>query len=214
MVLLLLLLCSLISLGYGSSTPRVEIFVMSKCPDAHFTELLFASVVEQYKNEGSSAGGQGQYLLSVAGRDVSVALEFITEDENGSCKHGVLECQGNEIELCIQETSSTPLLKFVKWYNMVPEQIGNLTTLPDTLTKFGFSHDEQGEIVKCVKDKGPSLLRDSSALARSLNITTSATIRINGNVEGVRDGGAWTYLNPNLDDGSDRAWIQFLKKHA
>ncbi len=91
------------STGAGPGAPRhpviLELFVMSRCPDAHFCESAVEPIL---KKLGSLVRLKMEYIADIGADGKSVM-----------CKHGAEECSGNKQQLCLQH--NTPRSKNVDW---------------------------------------------------------------------------------------------------
>lgn len=171
----------------------IEIFVMSKCPDAIYTESTFASI------------------LPVAG--ASVTLQFIADPKTLACKHGESECRGNQLELSIQSAVPSKLFDFLAIYNRKMDEIGHESDdrLMALLHDAGLLDGEAGSVIAAYQDELDSgtLLRASAEHASSLGVKYSATIRIDDEIVGIRDGGRWKEMRHGID-GSAESWKSYI----
>ena len=174
----------------GQHSPSVEIkknatkipleaHVMSKCPDAKdcLTKLVVPAM-EKVQDK------------------VDFKLSFIGTVDNKSdavkCKHGPAECLGNMIILCANKLYSEPkvFLGFanclISDYAHVPEQ----GLVEECAMEHGVDFDKVND---CISDEGEGidLLRQSVQRSTFSNITKSCTVRLNGKIRCIRDGGEW-----------------------
>ena len=160
----------------------LEIFVMSKCPDAFYCEHFIASL----------------------GIDVQVRFEFIN-NADGSCKHGSEECDGNRALLAIQEHMD--LLPFFETYNKRPELIGQWNYAVECLD---VEKEVLKRIHTTYKDESFTLLKKSGDYAKAVGAQYSATVMAHGKIIAVRDDNQWKSLAPGLSD-QKADWIRYLE---
>lgn len=143
----------------------VDLFVMSKCPDAVFCELIFNEVVEK------------------VGHKIELDMNFIatlnsSEPKFGiTCKHGESECLGNIQELCAKKISPNNWFKFVLCLNKDVNQIGLSTKITYKCLKQVKIPAKRFE--SCVKEDGIPLLKTSLSISNNLQMRESCTILIN-----------------------------------
>jgi hypothetical protein len=173
----------------------IELFVMSRCPDAVSAEAVFLEASKAFPS------------------DARVKLECIT-NEDGSCKHGELECNGNKLELALQDTMgmSFEILKFLHAYNSNFEQIGVVPSahLDQSLAAAGVSEKQKQAVLDLYETQGDVLLQASGNYTRSIGVRYSCTVRINGEVVGIRDNNQWKELKHNID-GSPESWAKYVQ---
>uniref|UniRef100_A0A383VLZ6 Uncharacterized protein n=1 Tax=Tetradesmus obliquus TaxID=3088 RepID=A0A383VLZ6_TETOB len=162
---------------------EVDIFVMSKCPDALFAESALAPVLQELKDS------------------LSINMHFIgqkQDDGTFSCKHGPTECAGNLQQLCVQLHSKWYqrydwLYKFVLCENKQGiDAIGTFTTAASCLKEIGMPVAAGTKMMGCMYGPGhDELLQQDMHNTAALGVATSATIQVDGNTICVRDGGEW-----------------------
>ena len=157
----------------------LEAHVMSKCPDAKdcLTKLIVPAM-EKIQDK------------------VDFKLSFIGTLDNDTdaveCKHGPPECLGNMIILCANKLYPEPkvFLGFanclISDYARVPEQ----GLVEDCAMEHGVDF---GKVNDCISDEGEGidLLRKSVERSSDHNVTKSCTVRLNGEIRCIRDGGEW-----------------------
>ncbi|KAJ2780163.1 hypothetical protein H4R18_003611 [Coemansia javaensis] len=156
----------------------VELFVMSRCPDAVKVEAVFADVVPAVH------------------AIMDVELKFIgAPDPNATtgvrCKHGDAECQGNIDELCALAHSRGDLpgfWRFLGCLNGRAADIGRDSGL--ALQCASAAGLDTAAFVACTTSKeGRARLLQSAVDSQRAGIATSATVRIDGHTRCVEDGG-------------------------
>ncbi|KAJ3022594.1 hypothetical protein HKX48_005780 [Thoreauomyces humboldtii] len=157
----------------------VDLFVMSKCPDAVYCEGVFANVLARV---GEITDLKTHYIAAL-----NETAQYGTQ-----CKHGPDECRANAQQLCFRDAHPSP----ARWFNFV------------LCTNRDFRSGDAARDVACAKsvhvdydvDVTPCL---ASARARELAVTdarvgisrgiqTSCTVQIKQETRCVRDGGAWS----------------------
>ncbi|ORY81982.1 hypothetical protein BCR37DRAFT_28398 [Protomyces lactucae-debilis] len=174
----------------------IELFIMSRCPDAVSAEVVFSQASKSFP------------------ADARIKLECIT-NQDGSCKHGELECNGNKIELAVEAVMgmSFNILNFTDLYNRNFEQIGvvPLKHLDDCLSAAGLTTAQKAAVIQTYEAKGDELMQKSGKYTQSLGVRYSCTVRINGEIVGIRDNNAWKELKHGID-GSPESWSKFVNK--
>lgn len=117
-------------------------------------------------------------------------------DDDGSieCKHGISECMGNIIELCVASLYPDPKthLGFTMCLTNDYKQIAKKAFVEGCALEHGIDLKKLDECAKGDDGAhGMSLLQQSVARSASANITTSCTIRLSNETWCVRDGGKW-----------------------
>lgn len=192
---------------FDSNQLSIEVFVMSKCPDAYYTEQFLHSVLS---------------TLSRAERDsTSVRLEFITNID-GTCKHGSAECDGNRLLLALQKYApEVKILDFTKLFNANPTLIGG-TLSPSVIAMLdavGVKGTKLQSIQRSYETaESETLLLESGDYTKSLGVKFSATVRVNDQIIAIRDSDTWKSLTDGLSD-SKSSWTNYFKhiindKHA
>ena len=137
-----------------------------------------------------------------SGKEESYANQPNSIDKNSdevSCMHGPPECLGNVILLCAAHLYPDPKLNLgfancmVSDYTEIPER--NL--VEDCALEHGLDFEKINE---CISDEGEGvgLLRDSVERSQNASVTKSCTVRLDGKVRCIRDGGLWK----DCEDGS------------
>jgi Gamma interferon inducible lysosomal thiol reductase (GILT) len=170
------------SLGVDSSPSNValEAHIMSKCPDAKYClEKLVVPVMQRVHEKVN-------FTLSFIGR-------LDPNSDAVTCMHGTGECLGNMILLCAQKLYPNPKIFLGYAYCL----ISNYQSIPerDLVEGCALEHGiEFGNINKCISDdagEGIGMLRDSFERSAENNVTKSCTVRVNGQIRCIRDGGEW-----------------------
>ena len=169
---------------------KVELFVMSKCPDGAYCENVFIPS-----------------LLRLA-PILDLSVDYIAQrnsaisQANITCLHGVSECEGNRQQLCAQLLSSAAPLS-LQYLNFTSCQAQSYRNVPDNAAtcakQSGFDADK---LQSCVSSVGQQLLFDSVNYSRSRNQSTSCTVLIENSLWCIRDGGAWKQCNEGTDANS------------
>ncbi|KAJ2744037.1 hypothetical protein GGI20_003283, partial [Coemansia sp. BCRC 34301] len=154
----------------------VELFVMSRCPDAIKVEEVFSSVVPS--------------VHSI----MDIQLNFIAAlNPNATfgaeCKHGDAECRGNIDELCaLRHRPDLPSFwRFLMCLNSHYEDIGRDDDL--SLKCASSSGLDTAAFLACsLQNEGRSLFKQSAENAQFARVSTSATVFINGKPRCVEDG--------------------------
>ncbi|KAJ2717027.1 hypothetical protein H4R19_000282 [Coemansia spiralis] len=156
----------------------VELFVMSRCPDAVKMEAALGDVVPA--------------VHSI----IDLELKFIgTLDPNTTlgarCKHGDDECQGNIDELCALAHGGGNLPAFWRFLSCLNSDVGRIGADSGfTLECASSAGLDTAAFATCVTTKeGRGLLRQSIENSQFAGITTSATLFIAGEKRCVEDSG-------------------------
>jgi len=157
----------------------IDLFVMSKCPDARRCETVFADVL---KTTHQIAHVRTSYIASYDGPNKIV------------CKHGPEECEGDSQQLCAYEYTPADgnyfnFVSFLTCLNRNFTGIGDPDLADSCLSEAGYLGNDQAKIRACFKSKGHTLLKRSVDFTLASHITTSCTIHINGVHRCVYDGG-------------------------
>jgi hypothetical protein len=182
-------ICLLLAAGTHAQTASnvdrvdVDLFVMSKCPDAVYCETALADVLQVVKGF------------------TTLNMHFIgqkQEDGTWKCKHGDAECNGNIQQLCVELNSKNYqrydwLFKFVLCNNKEGlDNIGSFTTAAKCLKEAGIPLAAATKMLGCMYAPGhESTLAADFAQTAALGVGTSCTIQVDGNTVCVRDGGEW-----------------------
>ncbi|KAK0522409.1 hypothetical protein OC834_006294 [Tilletia horrida] len=185
------------SIASSDKRVRVQVGVMSRCPDAHYCEATLDRILDRVNSK------------------VSLHLSYLGHANasapwSASCLHGDIECAGNVHQLCVanalrperagRDFDLSPSQAQQKWYDVVlcmnyaKARIGEESLIQECLkTVHGApSWDGAGGIGECVHGKqGTKLLLDSIAQSDKLGIVNSCTILLEGGTQCVRDGGVW-----------------------
>jgi Gamma interferon inducible lysosomal thiol reductase (GILT) len=124
--------------------------------------------------------------------------------------HGPPECLGNMILLCAAHLYPNPKLSLgfancmIDDYHDIPER--------DLVESCAMEHSlDFKKINSCISEEGKAqeMLRESVEKSAKANVTTSCTVRLNGKVRCVRDGGKWK----DCEGGSDvKSLVKDVKK--
>lgn len=127
------------------------------------------------------------FTLSYIGRPTN-------HDDGVECMHGQTECLGNMIELCAASVYPDPkqYLGFTMCMFNDYKNIPDKHLVMDCAAEFGMDFEKLNECVS--RDDGEfgmDLLRDSVERSSEANVTKSCTVRLDGEVRCIRDGGEW-----------------------
>ncbi|KAI9480143.1 hypothetical protein BX667DRAFT_522734 [Coemansia mojavensis] len=158
----------------------VELFVMSRCPDAIKVERVFDGVVPQ--------------VYSI----MDLQLNFIGQLDPHStygvkCKHGNDECRGNIDQLCALAHNKDLAMfwQFLSCLNKNPRMIGRGEEALKCASLAGLD----SAFYTCVSSgEGRQLLEQSVENSQFIGVNTSATVFINGKPRCVEDAGWREYL--------------------
>ncbi|EXX75002.1 hypothetical protein RhiirA5_352525 [Rhizophagus irregularis] len=173
----------------------VELFVMSRCPDAVACEEVMADVVKEVNDISTFKTNYIATLNSSA-------------TYGATCKHGDLECNGNIQELCFQEVNSNQLtfFNYLMCIHRSFDRIGSHEWAKQCSEEVGQDYDP---IDKCVNsDTGLNLFIKSVQKSKANQANVSCTIFIDGHKRCIRDGGDW-YDCP--DGNSDKDFVKSIK---
>jgi hypothetical protein len=185
--------------GYGEKKVDVDVFVMSKCPDAVYCESHMAPLLDELKY------------------NINLRMHYIgSKQEDGSwkCKHGDEECAGDLQQLCVQQYSKDYnrynwLMNFILCNNKEGlDQTGSFATATKCLKETGVPFVEGTQMVACMYSPGrQAILESDFATTAALGVQTSCTVQVDGNTLCVRDGGEWKDcpVGPDL-----KAWKEMI----
>lgn len=164
---------------------QLEAHIMSKCPDAR--DCLRDLVLPAMQNVSSFV----DFKLSYIGK--------ITDEKDGQgegvlCMHGPGECLGDIIELCAADLYPDPKihLGFAMCLTRQYEEIPDGELVRDCALEHGISFEKLNGCVSRDDGYGVGLLKDSVLRTKEANVSKSCTIRLDGEVRCIRDGGAWS----------------------
>ncbi|KXZ42899.1 hypothetical protein GPECTOR_112g269 [Gonium pectorale] len=180
--------------------PRVliELFVMSRCPDARRAEDRFNEVLKQVH----SIVDLRTLYIAGEGPDGSVA-----------CKHGPAECAGNVQQLCAAlhgrhgiARGEDPFQRgwsFLQCQNNKFSDVGSEELAEECLEAAGFSGVRAAAARACWSGpEGGALLRYSAAEARRRGAAKSCTVYVDGQYRCTHDSAQW-YDCPGGSEVSD-----------
>ncbi|KAI8072427.1 hypothetical protein BC940DRAFT_292579 [Gongronella butleri] len=159
----------------SQSPVRVDLHVMSKCPDAVQCEDVFFKV------------------LSKVRVPVKFDINYIAEADASEpfkhkCKHGNPECLGNIQQLCFHHV-------YPDWrdwfaFNLCMNQDYGQIGLENDLAPNCARHLklDYALVDSCVHDIGVELLKDSANVSKDRGIRTSCSILLNNELNCVHDG--------------------------
>ncbi|KAF2083516.1 gamma interferon inducible lysosomal thiol reductase [Saccharata proteae CBS 121410] len=166
----------------------LEAHIMSKCPDA--LVCLQSLILPTMANISSEI----DFTLSYIGTPTD-------NDDGVSCKHGQTECLGNMLELCAADLYPDPKIYLgftmcmTKHYADIPDR----ELVSDCALEHGIDFARLNDCVS--RDDGAyalDLLRSSFERSANVGATKSCTVRLDGKVRCIRDGGEWK----ECDEGS------------
>ena len=122
-------------------------------------------------------------------------LTYCSIDPNSdevSCMHGPGECLGNIIQLCAAKLYPDPkvYLGFANCMTSDYKDIPERSLVEDCALDSGVDFQK---LNACISDEGEGmdLLRASVERSHEKHVTKSCTIRLDGKVRCIRDGGEW-----------------------
>ncbi|KAI8326110.1 hypothetical protein GQ54DRAFT_241176, partial [Martensiomyces pterosporus] len=155
----------------------VELFVMSRCPDALKVEDVFSSVVPA--------------VYSI----MDIQLSFIAALQpnatyGATCMHGDEECRGNIDELCALK-HRPDLPSFWRFLTCLNSRFADIGRDPDLSLKCASSAglDTAAFLTCATQGEGLALFKQSVENAQFAGVKTSATVYIDGKLRCVEDGG-------------------------
>ncbi|KAF3156871.1 hypothetical protein TWF106_004058 [Orbilia oligospora] len=172
---------------------EVEMFVMSKCPDARdCVRDLVLPVMAQLYDSGI----------------ITLRPTYIgTPDDSNAgmaCKHGPDECLGDMLELCAYELHKDRPQMWLGFINCMGQNYQNIPQdayVSNCASEYGLSFDQ---LERCAasedENRGMELLRASARRAIDQGISTSCTVTVNGKTVCVRDNGQWKGCTGSKDD--------------
>lgn len=108
------------------------------------------------------------------------------------CKHGPSECLGNIIQLCAADVYPEPII-YLGFANCMTSQYSKIPER-ELIESCAMEHGIDFQKVNaCISQegKGMDLLRQSIKRSQDFGVSTSCTVRLEGKVRCVRDGGKW-----------------------
>ncbi|KAF3918433.1 hypothetical protein ABW21_db0201420 [Orbilia brochopaga] len=178
----------------GKAPVPVEMFVMSKCPDAKF---CVANLVVPAMSR-----------LSDAGKMILKPTYIGTPDDSTggvACMHGPGECLGNILELCAYEKFKSDPKKWLGFTYCMGQDYHNIPST-ELMENCAREHGMDPKVLStCAESNDPKegveLLRTSARRAKSMNIEISCTIQVKGKTICVRDDNKWNEgCTGNVDD--------------
>ncbi|KAI9836655.1 MAG: hypothetical protein M1819_001289 [Sarea resinae] len=155
--------------------------LQSKCPDAR--DCLHDLVIPAMERVSSYVN----FTLSYIGTP--------TYDDDGvACMHGPTECLGNILELCAATIYPDPkyYLGFTMCLSNEYARIPGRDLVSDCALEHGMSFAELNECASADSGaQGVDLLRKSVERSQEAGVKKSCTVRLDGEVRCVRDGGVW-----------------------
>jgi len=151
---------------------QVDLFVMSKCPDASFCENVFSTVVKQ------------------VGSIMDLKVNYIAKGSPLQCMHGNSECIGNTQQLCVADLYPKNSTFGYTWFNFMLCQDETLSNIPNNgQTCASRLNLNWSSINQCTTgDRGQKLFQASVAYTQSFNVGTSCTIYLQKQPRCVHDG--------------------------
>ncbi|EMC91781.1 hypothetical protein BAUCODRAFT_38921 [Baudoinia panamericana UAMH 10762] len=192
---------------YSIKVP-LEAHIMSKCPDAR--DCLHDMILPAMQNISHKVDFKLSYIGSITDHDDGVL-----------CKHGETECLGNIIELCAAHLYPDPkiYLGFTMCMSREYSDIPSRTLVEDCALEHGIS---MARLNQCAVDDdgamGLDMLKASFNRTATAGVTKSCTVRLEGEVRCIRDGGEWTDceggssaadLTRDVEAAAKARWEQF-----
>ncbi|ORY07113.1 hypothetical protein K493DRAFT_202571 [Basidiobolus meristosporus CBS 931.73] len=152
----------------------VDLYVMSKCPDAVRCEDVFGRVLDK--------------VSSI----INLNVHYIGDEKDGQlvCKHGEAECRGNKMQLCakaLYRWHQIPSVwyRFIQCQNEEYQEIGTNESLEYCALIKDLSYKR---LKDCADGQyGTRLLNQSFTESKKKGISTSCTIEINQKVRCIHD---------------------------
>ncbi|KAJ6259016.1 hypothetical protein Dda_5912 [Drechslerella dactyloides] len=169
----------------GAKSPiPVEMFTMSKCPDARdcVADLVLPTMAKLFDS--------GKITLKPT-------YIGTPDDSTGgiACMHGEGECLGNILQLCAYELYKPEpkrWLGFTYCMGQKYRQIPDPAFVESCAREHGMDMKKVSDCASSTEpNQGVELLRTSARRAMSLKVKTSCTIAVQGKTVCVRDGGQW-----------------------
>ncbi|KAK5165496.1 uncharacterized protein LTR77_009025 [Saxophila tyrrhenica] len=165
---------------YPARVP-LEAHIMSKCPDAK--DCLHDMILPAMQNISDKV----DFKLSYIGTNTA-------DDDGVLCQHGSEECLGNIIELCAAHLYPNPktYLGFTMCMSRQYDDIPKQTLVEDCALEHSVSMDKLNSCID--RDEGrfaTDMLRESFNRTKNADVSKSCTVRLDGEVRCVRDGGEW-----------------------
>ncbi|WPH04600.1 Hypothetical protein R9X50_00749200 [Acrodontium crateriforme] len=160
----------------------LEAHIMSKCPDARdcLHDLILPTMI--------TVSNKVDFRLSYIGK--------LTDHDDGvECMHGSEECLGNLIEICAAHAYPDPkiYLGFTMCLSKAYEDIPRRSLVEDCALEHGMSLERLNHCT--MQDDGTmssDLLKESFNRSSNAGVTKSCTVRLNGKIRCIRDGGEWS----------------------
>lgn len=130
-----------------------------------------------------------------ASTDTDLVSRNTNADDGVLCMHGPSECLGNTIELCAAHMYPDPkiYLGFTMCLSKDYQDIPSERLVSDCALEHGISFSKLNDCVS--RDDGSwgaEMLRSSVNRSAEAGINKSCTIRLDGKVRCIMDGGKWT----------------------
>jgi hypothetical protein len=151
---------------------RVDLFVMSRCPDALVCEQLFAPVINA--------------VGTIVDLHVNYIADYNPSTKQFTCLHGPGECTGNMQQLCAYAHYPSNYT----WWRFILCQDKTQKHIPANGASCArFVGMQYSTIDACVKgDEGRNLFIDSINFTKSKGIQHSCTVNINDQLYCIHDG--------------------------
>jgi hypothetical protein len=166
-------------LNGGFKVP-LDLFVMSRCPDAVRCELRMNDVIKAVPNITKV---QTHYIADVSSQGLQ-------------CKHGFSECLGNQQQLCVLKyVTPQAYWGFIQCQDEDVNLIGT-TSLAEKCLGRVLTGSSPGSVAHKVRacfnsKEGERLLQESALFTKQKGIQKSCTMWLNGKPRCVHDGGIW-----------------------
>lgn len=113
-----------------------------------------------------------------------------TDNSKVSCMHGISECQGNLLQLCLQQY--IPLDKNIEWFYSTLQchtagDVGSKDHLKSCMAKASIAADVQDKVLQCADGKqGKQLQLESAKEVVQREVKKSCTVFIAGKKRCIR----------------------------
>ncbi|GBF92123.1 hypothetical protein Rsub_04470 [Raphidocelis subcapitata] len=179
--------------GAPADKVLLELFVMSRCPDANLCEHVFDGILDK---AGGIAHVQPRYI------------QYASSGGDVSCMHGEEECTANVYQACVARHAPAArnrewLMKFLicAWDGGVASYDRGM--VKTCLDKVGAKDAAMRSAVDACIDgeEGKALARAHAAEVKARGIERSCTVAIEGVKRCVRDGGRWYDCEGGSEEG-------------
>ena len=157
----------------GNDRVVIDIFVMSKCPDAILCE---SKINEAFEAVGGISTVRPNYIADIRGHPTI-------------CKHGELECAGDKQQLCVfTHAHEAAFWSFLQCQNQNVTAIGELDRADFCLSQLDILPSVSRRSKLCyTTSEGDQLLRNNIHSTQEAGVTSSCTIWIDGSSDCINE---------------------------